>query len=181
MRQHVRKTVVLTAFLLAAFIPTALTTLQPVAKGGNKDQTNKGPSVIKKVGQAQLTAAQIKTISSMPELRRLVSVEGNIIRPTKGNSLWLLTNHSYGLVGGTTMEPHAAQLWTKSFPDGSLYYAACYCPGHDPNTDDGCAFSGSPSELNCHQGGGVDCRCKFADGVIDGPTGAAQVLTPSGR
>ena len=135
-------------------------------------------TVVKQIYQAQVTEAQIQTLVSIPALRRLVSIQGNIIKPLEGNSLWLLSNHSYGVVGGSTVAPLASEIWIKVFDDGSLYFAACYCPGSDPNQDDGCAFDGSPSELHCHQGGGQDCHCRFVDAVI-GPDGTPQFITPN--
>jgi len=142
------------------------TTAQP----GNSTVT-----VVRQLNQAQLSAAAIKTISSMSVLRGVVAVRGTSISPLTGSSLWLLSNGGYALIGGSTVEPLASETYPKDMGDGDMYYATCYCPGFDPNKNDGCEFDGLANPQNCKQKGGVNCTCKFTDMVIFG-TGAQEIL-----
>ena len=128
-------------------------------------------TVVRRLNQTRLSAAAIKTIRSMSLLGRFVAVRGNSIRPLTGSSLWQLSNGGYAVIGGGTVEPLASEIWTKDMGDGDLYYAACFCPDYDPNKNDGCEFDGVEKPQNCRQTGGVNCSCKFQDGLIEGLTG----------
>jgi hypothetical protein len=91
-------------------------------------------------------------------------VRGNVIRALDGNAIWLLSNGSYGIF---SPEPtvNAMEVWTKDMGDGVLYFVVCYCPGSDPNQDDGCRFNppGNPSG----QCGGSSTCCTKVEGYID--------------
>lgn len=135
---------------------------------GQQSQASKPKvTVVRKLNQARLSAAAIKTIRSMSLLRRIVAVRGTTIRPLAGSSLWQLSNGNYLVVGGSTAEPevYASEIFT--FPIGpNVMVFACYCPRYDANKDDGCKFDGSAGPLSCKQMGGVDCSCKFEDFLI---------------
>jgi len=129
--------------------------------------------VVRRINQARLTPAMIQTIRSIPAASAAVAIQGNTIIALAGNSLWLLSNGGYALVGGGTVEPLPAETWTKDMGDGDLYWATCYCPQGNPNVDDGCEFEGVATIQNCR---GPAC-CKFQDGLIYG-NGAPETDWP---
>lgn len=120
--------------------------------------------VVRRINQARLTAAMIRTIRSSPVWSAAVTVRGNTIIPLEGSSLWLLSNRGFALVTNGDSEPLASETWTKDMGEGDLYVASCFCPGATANPDDGCAFDGPASRQNCK---GPNC-CAFKDGVILG-------------
>lgn len=135
---------------------------------GQQSQASKPKvTVLRKLNQARLSAAAIKTIRSMALLRHIVAVRGHAIRPLAGSSLWQLSNGGYLVVGGSTAEPevHASQMITWPIGENVMVWA-CYCPQYDANKDDGCKFDGSAGPLSCKQMGGVNCSCKFEDFLI---------------
>lgn len=124
-------------------------------------------TVVRKLSRINLSAAAIKTIRSMDIFRLIVAVQGTTIRPLAGSSLWQLSNGSHLVLGGSTVKPevYASEIYTHDTPAGVVVWA-CYCPGYDPNKDDGCKFDGAAGPITCKQMGGVNCTCKFEDFLI---------------
>lgn len=143
----------------SGFDGSANTFLNKVAQAAQSEVT-----VVRRVNQARLTPAMIQTIRSIPAVSAAVAIQSNTIIALAGNSLWLLSNGGYVLVGGGTVEPLPSETWTKKMGDGDLYWATCYCPQGNPNVDDGCEFEGHATIQNCR---GSAC-CKFQDGLIYG-------------
>ena len=136
----------------------------PLLTEGQTAQAKQAVTVVRRINQARLTAAMIRTIRSSPVWSAAVAVRGNTIIPLEGSSLWLLSNRGYALVVNGDNEPLASEIWTKDMGDGDLYVASCFCPGATANPDDGCAFDGPASRTNCR---GPNC-CAFKDGIILG-------------
>lgn len=135
---------------------------------GQQSQAGKSKvTVVRRLNQARLSAAAIKTIRAMSLLRRIVAVQSDTIRPLAGSSLWQLSNGVYLVVGGSTARPEVYASEVHTFPIGpNVMVFACYCPRYDANKDDGCKFDGSAGPLSCKQMGGVNCSCKFEDFLI---------------
>jgi hypothetical protein len=125
-------------------------------------------TVVRRVNQARLSAATIRTLSSTAYLRGVFTVRANTISPRPGSSLWLLSNGGYALIGGGTAEPRPSETWTKDMGGGDVYACSCACENVGSG-DDGCEFVGAGdtqyNPQNCRQTGGVNCTCKFRDGV----------------
>jgi hypothetical protein len=171
--------VLLTAALLFPLVTTqaqrarqkqrrAVQQTQSAQAQGQSQEGNKKVTVVRRVNQARLSAATIKTLSSYAYLRGVFTVKANTISPRPGSSLWLLSNGGYALIGGGTAEPRPSETWTKDMLDGDVYACSCACEGVGSG-DDGCEFVGAGDSQynpqNCKQTGGVNCTCKFRDGV----------------
>jgi len=137
-------------------------------------------TVIRQVNQVRLSPAVIKTINSTDDTRRFVTVRGAAITARPGSSIWSLSNGGFMVVGGGTAKPIAETVTGPvSGCPGCVYVQACYCPGYDPNKNDGCKFDGpaNGSAANCRQKEGVPCNCHFKDFFIM-DDGSQVILTP---
>jgi hypothetical protein len=126
------------------------------------------------------SAAAIKTVRSTDKMSRFVIVRGAAITPRSGSSFWSLSNGGFMVVGGGTATPIGETVTgSVSGCPGCVYVQACYCPGYDPNKDDGCRFDGpaNGSAANCKQKGGLNCSCHFTDFFIM-DDGSYVVVTP---
>jgi len=150
------------------------------ASTGKSSTTGGTVTVVRQINQIRLSAAATKTIKATDKVNGFVIVRGAMITPRSGSSFWSLSNGSSMILGGGTATPIGEVVrGPVSGCPACVYVQACYCPGYDPNKDDGCRFDGPAlgSGVNCKQKEGVNCSCHFTDFFIM-DDGSYVVVTP---
>jgi hypothetical protein len=157
--RDVRKLLALAFLVLWLVFPAAT----PQADEGVHQPNTEMVMAVRRVRTATLTPKQAQTVLMQP-LQGVIVVRGNTIRALDGNAIWQLTNGSFGIF---SPEPtvSAMEMWTKDLGDGVIYFVVCYCPGSDPNVDDGCRFN--PPGNPAGQCGGATTCCTKIEGIID--------------
>jgi hypothetical protein len=131
-----------------------------------REQLIDAPTVVRRVDQANLSAAAAKTMGSTADALRYVDVQDTTMTPRAGSSIWLLSNGAYVVIGGGTAEPQPSVIWVHPMAWGYIYVAGCLCPGADPNKDDGCKWDGPEGQRQSCKGDG-NCSCEFKDFIIE--------------
>jgi hypothetical protein len=161
MNRNVKRPLALTLLAVPLMFPAAM----PKARE-SADPPTEMVRAVRRVRMAKIPRDQAETIQIYGPLRGVVNVQGRLIRPYDGNSIWQLTNGGYAIFG---FEPtaQAMQTWTKDLGEGWIFFMVCYCPEHDPNTDDGCKFDDVNNPTNPGLCRGPTTCCKTVQGYID--------------
>ena len=119
---------------------------------GTSTGSTKTVTVLRRVGQTTAPDSIISQIRSASTASSRVTIQGKTVKPKPGNSLWLLSNQGYLVIGidKPGLTPHAVEGDFGRNPDGSWYFRGCLCANR-LGQGDNCTISSASNQTCNHE------------------------------
>jgi hypothetical protein len=120
--------------------------------GATSTASSKAVTVVRRVNQATAPDSIISHIRSAPTASSRVTIQGKTVKPKPGNSMWLLSNQGYLVIGidKPGLTPHAVEGDFGRNPDGSWYFRGCLCADR-LGQGDNCTINSASNQTCNHE------------------------------